>query len=74
MFCRGICLSTIVCLVLALSTNADELDTSRGDKMIARYFELQTKQIADDCFGGVKTLEDWKKLRPKLRKQFLEML
>src|SRR4051794_31486283 len=64
-------------LLLALPptlTAQQPADTSRGDKQLAGYFDRQTKQIAATCLADVKTLADWQKKRPDLRRQFLEMM
>jgi dienelactone hydrolase len=42
--------------------------------MIAEYFRLQTKQIADVCLTDLTTREDWEKRRPELRRQFFDMM
>src|SRR4029077_3608730 len=47
---------------------------SRGEKMIAEYFRLQTKQIAEACLTDLTTREDWEKRRPELRRQFFDMI
>jgi len=49
-------------------------DTSRGDKMIAAYFESETKKLTDQSLSKIKTLDDWKKNRSKYHQQMLEML
>ncbi len=49
-------------------------DTRRGDRMLDRYFRLQTRQIADACLADIKTRADWEKKRPELHRQFLDML
>ena len=45
-----------------------------GEKMIAEYFKIQTKRIAENCLKNFKTKEEWEKARPELRRQLLEML
>lgn len=49
-------------------------DYSRGRKMIDAYFKHQVKQIEKANLAEIKTLEDWKKKRPELRRQFLDMM
>jgi hypothetical protein len=49
-------------------------DTSRGDKMFDAYFRRQTEQIAAACLADVKSRADWEKMRPELRRQFLDMM
>jgi hypothetical protein len=63
------------CLLAVPALAADPpADTSRGDKMLDAYFRRQTKEIADGCLADVKTKADWEKMRPELRRQFLEMM
>ena len=70
-------------LILSLAATAQEtaqkpapkqLDTSRGDKMIANYFEIETKKLQEDCLAEIKTLEDWNAKKNEYRRQLLEML
>jgi dienelactone hydrolase len=49
-------------------------DTARGDKLRKAYFRRQVQQIADAALADIKTLDDWQKKRPELRRQFLDML
>lgn len=42
--------------------------------MIDAYFARQVKQIADNCLVDLPTKEEWKRRRPELRRQFLEMM
>ena len=49
-------------------------DTFRGDRMIARYFEAETKRLTADCLADVKTLADWKERKEEYRRQLFEML
>src|SRR5258708_4809863 len=52
-----------------LATNA-----TAGDRIFADYFLRETRNLADSCLADVKTLDDWKQERPKLRQQLFEML
>jgi dienelactone hydrolase len=45
-----------------------------GEKMIQAYFQKQAKEIADADLRDFKTRADWKKAKPELRRQLLEML
>ena len=49
-------------------------DTSRGDKMLAAYFEAETKKLADRSLSDIHTLDDWKSKRETYRAQLLDML
>ncbi|MFN4258262.1 MAG: alpha/beta hydrolase [Gemmataceae bacterium] len=48
--------------------------TARGEKMLDEYLRIQTRQIADACLAGIDSKEQWEKMRPELRRQFLEMM
>jgi dienelactone hydrolase len=54
--------------------SAPAVDTSRGDAMIAAYFEEETALLGDRCLAKIKTLADWKAKRPEYRRQLFEML
>ena len=45
-----------------------------GDEMIQAYLKQETQTIHDSFLHGVKSLADWKKLRPKYRQEYLHML
>lgn len=50
------------------------LDTSRGDKMIADYFREETRRLSENCLADIKTLDDWTSRRDEYRRQLREML
>ena len=54
--------------------DAPKLDTSRGDKMIAEYFRLETEKLERNCLAEIQSLEDWNAKRGEYRRQLLEML
>jgi dienelactone hydrolase len=54
--------------------NISTPDTSRGDAMIAEYFRRETEKLTRNSLADIKTLEDWKSRKTKLRKQLFEML
>ena len=64
--------------VLAFSpvfaAESPQLDTYRGDEMIAEYFRVETQQLQDACLADVKDLADWEAKREGYRRQLLEML
>lgn len=45
-----------------------------GDGMFERYFEQQTRKLADRSLADIKTLDDWTKQRKVYRRQLYEML
>tara|TARA_R110002072_G_scaffold287242_2_gene452696 strand:- start:22131 stop:24227 length:2097 start_codon:yes stop_codon:yes gene_type:complete len=49
-------------------------DTSRGDAMIARYFEAQTAKLAAASLTKYQSKEDWEKDKATHREHLFEML
>ena len=49
-------------------------DTSRGDQMIARYFEAETQRLTAASLADIKTLGDWNDRKDEYRRQLFEML
>jgi dienelactone hydrolase len=47
---------------------------SPADRMLAEYFQSETKKLQDQCLSDIKTLDDWKAKRPVYKQQLLEML
>ncbi len=75
---RGV---SITCLVLSiLGTSLSQAQdgvkpgTSRGDKLIAEYFQHQTEQLERKSLSEIKTLDDWKVKQAEYRRQLFEML
>ncbi|PYI87450.1 MAG: hypothetical protein DME26_06110 [Verrucomicrobia bacterium] len=65
----GLCIPPVVS-----SAASAALQPSRGDKMIADYFRLETAKLADKCLADIKTLDEWTSKREKYRQQLFEML
>ena len=45
-----------------------------GDRLLAEYFELETRQIEASCLAEIRTADDWHQARPVYREQLFEML
>ncbi len=45
-----------------------------GDRMLAEYFRLETKRLADACLTDISSLGQWKANRPGYHRQFCQML
>ena len=73
---RYLALSAIVASGLTSIVAADTpaRDTSRGDAMIARYFEDQTAKLAAASLSKYQTKEDWEKDKATHREHLFEML
>jgi dienelactone hydrolase len=57
-----------------VAADAPTRDTSRGDVMIARYFEAETAKIATASLSKYQSKEDWEKDKAKHREHLFEML
>jgi dienelactone hydrolase len=57
-----------------VADDAPARDTSRGDAMIARYFEGQTAKLAAESLTEYQSKEDWEKDKAKHREHLFEML
>lgn len=72
------CLFISVCLAVSAGlTIADEprpIDTSRGDKMIAEYFRVETDRLSNACLTEIESAEDWQQNKQRYRSELLEML
>jgi cephalosporin-C deacetylase-like acetyl esterase len=55
-------------------TTSANLSTERGGRMIAAYFENETRALAEACLADVKTRDDWQSRRDTYRGQLREML
>lgn len=64
----------LVSATASLAQPAAEVDTARGDRMIARYFRAETQRLTKACLAEIKTLENWSTRREEYRRQLREML
>ena len=67
-------IAAVLALAPVFAAETPKPDTSRGDRMIAEYFRLETQKLQDACLADVKDLADWKAKREDYRRQLLEML
>ncbi len=65
---------TILVLCPGLLFGQQEIDTSRGDAMLANYFQLRTTALEDRYLQGIETKEDWLEKRSEYVSQLQEML
>jgi hypothetical protein len=42
--------------------------------MVIEHLKQQAVKVSSDCLTNVLTLEDWKRNRPQLKRQLLDML
>ena len=62
------------CSAFAQEAKQPKLDTSRGDKMLAAYFQKETERLQKDCLREIRTAEDWNSRSGRLRRELHEML
>jgi dienelactone hydrolase len=77
---RAAILSALICLTclapvgFSAPPETKQLDTSRGDRMIAAYFKAEAERLRDRCLADIGSLEQWKAKRAEYKRQLLEML
>lgn len=68
----------LLCMFVSLAPNSaadpPKLDTSRGDRMIAEYFRLETAKLRDACLADIHSAADWNAKKAEYRRQLLDML
>src|SRR5712672_1562732 len=71
---RFVCATgTVTVLLLAWSVRGQETAAQRHE-MATNHLKQVVGGISARCLSEIKTLEEWKKQRPELRRQLLEML
>ncbi len=61
-------------LPFAYAAEPPKLDTSRGDRMIAEYFRLETAKLREACLADIHSADDWNAKKGEYRRQLLDML
>jgi cephalosporin-C deacetylase-like acetyl esterase len=64
----------LVLLLAAPTLAADKPDTKAGDEMIDKYLAKQAKELSGRFLDGAKTRDEWEKKRPRLHREYLDML
>src|SRR6516165_2725250 len=65
----------LLALLVALGPAlAQKPEPKAGDEMIDAYLAKETAKLSKRVLDGATTLEDWKKRRPRLYQEYLEML
>ena len=74
--CLAVLIYVLVGGSVASSKQAKEAkkEATSADRMLAEYFQSETKKLQDQCLNDIKTLDDWKAKRPMYKQQLLEML
>jgi dienelactone hydrolase len=70
------CLITLTALLFPCPTLAapPEIDTTRGDRMIAEYFAAETAKLQEACLTDIPSRDEWQAKREEYRRQLHEML
>ncbi len=63
-----------VCSLAAAPFGSLPPNATRGDRMFADYFKLETARLADRSLAEIKTLDDWNARKTEYRRQLGEML
>jgi dienelactone hydrolase len=58
---------------LAISAQ-EKKDTKPGDAMIEKYLAAETDKLSAKVFDGAKTIDEWKAKRPRLYREYMDML
>jgi dienelactone hydrolase len=66
--------ATFVLCSLIAADDEPAVDTSRGDALLAEYFEREVSRIEDSTFADIETLEDWTNRREEYHRQMMYML
>ena len=71
-------LGCLVMCAIAATTDGQEYGPpdrgGPGDEMIQRYLARETEKLHGRFLEGIKTLEDWQKLRGRYRREYFHML
>src|SRR2546427_5068552 len=63
----------VILLLLSFSVRAQETAAQRHE-MATNQLKGLAADMSSQCLSDIRTLDDWKKQRPELRRQLLEML
>lgn len=55
-------------------SGAEPFDSTRGDKLLKDYFEIQTRRIEDRCLADIQSADDWNAKKDEYRRQLQSML
>jgi dienelactone hydrolase len=61
-------------LPLASAADPPTIDTSRGDRMIAEYFRIESAKLREACLADIHSAVDWNAKKGEYRRQLLDML
>src|SRR5271154_6016382 len=68
-------LATSFCILLPAALCAqDKKDPRPGDVMIEKYLAAETDKLSAKFLDGAKTIDEWKQKRPRLYREYMDML
>ncbi|MCI0743359.1 MAG: acetylxylan esterase, partial [Gemmataceae bacterium] len=74
---RASILALLLCVLFSVPAfaqkKADEKLTP-GDEMIYKYLCAETDKLSQKFLGGAKTIDEWKRKRPRLYQEYMDML
>lgn len=68
------CLALAAALLLASAAAAQEKKRLPGDVMIEKHLAAEADRLSAKVLDGAKTLDEWKQRRPRLHREYLDML
>ena len=61
-------------IVSTLMAVGEEPTRDRADAMIESYLKRETAKLSRRFLGGAQSLREWKRIRPRLHREYLDML
>jgi dienelactone hydrolase len=61
-------------LLALLGASLSAQERKPGDAMIEKYLAAETDRLSQKFLDGAKTLDDWQQKRPRLHREYLDML
>jgi cyanophycinase len=65
---------TLLLVVTALPAQPPKVKSLPGDSSIERYLKDDTRDLSERFLDGAKSLDEWVERRPRLRREYLDML
>src|SRR5262245_21419414 len=72
--CAAVLSFVTVAALVGLAQQPEKPKGKRGDAMIEKYLAAETDRLSRKVLDGAKTLQEWQKRRPRLHREYLDML
>ena len=69
----AVLLSVTVVTAATAATAAEEAPAAAADRSLARYFARETRGLEERCLADIRSIADWERARPQLKRQLFEM-